>query len=207
MRGTQRPGESKPSCLRHRPHPFNLHFIMVTSAVGPKALTPSLATKAVSSNIWGYWHWKELLSVLGDCQLWDVSVGGGSCQPNQAVELLLWGPGLQRHLVPGPLTLGPWVLPQGPPLFGHRWEWEAEHIVEISGDPSLFTLGGWLETVTCAKLVFPDWHQMVLTHGVASAVWSVHMRVAGWMGGWVLCVMDMLLKSHNMGKSSVCYYG
>lgn len=30
---------------------FNLHFIMVTSAVGPKALTPSLTTKAVSSNI------------------------------------------------------------------------------------------------------------------------------------------------------------
>lgn len=55
MRGTQRQGggggESKPSCLQHRPHPFNLHFIMVTSAVGPKALTPSLATKAVSSNI------------------------------------------------------------------------------------------------------------------------------------------------------------
>lgn len=33
------------------------------------------------------------------------------------------------------------------------------------------------------------------------------MCVAGWMGGLVLCVMDMLLKSYNMGKSSVCYYG
>ncbi|KAI9537503.1 hypothetical protein NQZ68_023748 [Dissostichus eleginoides] len=66
--------------------------------------------------------------------LWDVSVGGGSCQPNQAAELLSWGPALQRHLVPGPLTQRPQVLPHGPPSLGHRWEWEAEHIVEISGD-------------------------------------------------------------------------
>lgn len=144
---------------------------------------------------------KEPLSLLGDCQLWDVSVGGGSCQPNQAAELLSWGLAWQRHLVPGPLTQRPRVLPQGPPLFGHRWEWEAEHIVEISGDLLPFAQGRWLETLTCAKLVFPDWHQMVLTHGEASAVWSV--CVCG--GGW--CVMDMLLKSCNMGRSSVCHYG
>lgn len=25
--------------------------------------------------------------------------------------------------------------------------------------------------------------------------------------GWVLCVMDMLLKSYNMGRPSVCHYG
>lgn len=97
-------GVSKLSCLGHRPPPFNLHFIMVTSAVRPKALTPSLATKAVSSNIWGYWHWKEPPSVLRNCQLWDVPVGGGSCQPDQAVELLSWGLALLRHLVPGPFT-------------------------------------------------------------------------------------------------------
>lgn len=141
MRGTQRPGESKLSCLGHRPPSFNLHFIMVTSAVGPKGLTPSLTTKAVSCNIWGYWHSKELLSVLGDCQLWDVSAGGGSCQPNQAVELLLWGLALQHHLVPGPLTQRPQSSHKAPPLFGHRWEWEAEHIVEISGDWPPFALG------------------------------------------------------------------
>lgn len=142
MRGTQRPGESKLSCLGHRPPLFNLHFIMVTSAVGPKGLTPSFTTKAVSSNIWGYWHCKEPLSVLGDCQLWDVSVGGGSCQPNQAVELLSWGLALQRHLVPGPLTQRPPGPPtRPPPLLGHRWEWEAEHIVEISGDRPPFGLG------------------------------------------------------------------
>lgn len=124
--------------------PFNLHFIMVTSAVGPKGLTPSLATKAVSSNIWGYWHWKEPLSVLGDCQLWDVSVGGGSCQPNQAAELLSLGLGVAAS--PGPRSLdrvtpgpSPTLLPS--PLLGHRWEWEAEHIVEIRGDRPCFALG------------------------------------------------------------------
>lgn len=93
----------------------------------------SPATKAVSSNLWGYWHCKEPLSVLWDCQLWDVPVGGGSCQPSPGRGLLWWGQALRHHLVPGPLTLGSWVLPLGPPLFGHRWEWEAEHIVGISG--------------------------------------------------------------------------
>lgn len=194
-------GVSKLSCLGHRPPPFNLHFIMVTSAVGPKALTPSLTTKAVSSNIWGYWHWKEPLSELWDCQLWDVSAGGGSCQPNQAAELLSWGLALLRHLVHGPSTQR--ALPHPPPLFGHRWEWEAEHIVEISGDPSLFALFWWLETVTLAKLVFPDWHQMVLTYNVASAVWGMCVYV----GGWVLCVMDMLLQSYKMGRPYVSHYG
>ena len=39
-------------------------------------------------------------------------------------------------------------------------------------------------TLTCAKLVFPDRHQMVLTHGTASAVWSVSV----WVGVMsVLC--------------------
>lgn len=80
--------------------------------------------------------------MLGDCQLWDVPVGGGSCQPGPAVGLLSWGLALWRHLVPGPLTLGPWVLPQGPPLFGHRWEWEAEHIAGISEDLPPIALGG-----------------------------------------------------------------
>lgn len=74
---------------------------------------------------------KEPPSLLWDCQLWDVSAGGGSCQPNQAAELLSWGPAFLRHLVRGPSTLAP-----PSPLLGHRWEWEAEHIVEISGDPS-----------------------------------------------------------------------
>lgn len=207
MRGTQKLGVYKLSCLGHRPPPFNLHFIMVTSAVGPKALTPSPTTKAVSSNIWGYWHWKEPPSVLRDCQLWDVPAGGGSCQPNQAVELLSWGLPLLRHLVHGPLTWRALPHPPPHPSFGHRWEWEAEHIVEISGEPSPFALGRWLETVTRAKLVFPDRHQMVVTHDVASAVWAVCVRVCVCVGGWMLCVMDMLLKSYNMGRPSVCHYG
>lgn len=51
--------------------------------------------------------------MLRDCQLWDVSAGGGSCQPNQAVELLSWGLALLRHLVHGPLTQR--ALPHTPP--------------------------------------------------------------------------------------------
>lgn len=43
---------------------------------------------------------------------------------------------------PGPRSLDTEGTPTRPhPLFGHRWEWEAEHIVEISGDPSPFALG------------------------------------------------------------------
>lgn len=166
---------------------------------------PLSLTKAVSSNIWGYWHWKEPLSLLWDCQLWDVSAGGGSCQPNQAAQLLSWGPAFWPS--PGPRSLDTQGTPTRPrPFFGHRWEWEAEHIAEISGDPSPFALGRWLETVTRAKLVFPDRHQMVLTHDVASAVWSVCVCVCWWVAGWLLCVMDMLLKSYNMGRPSVCHY-
>lgn len=36
-------------------------------------------------------------------------------------------------------TPGPPTRP--PLLLGHRWEWEAEHIVEISGDRPPFALG------------------------------------------------------------------
>lgn len=111
---------------------------------------------------------------------------------------------------PGPLTPGPWVLPLGPSLsLGTGGNGKQNTLWRLVGIHFFFALGRWLETVTCAKLVFPDWHQMVWTHGVASAVWSVHVCVllSGRVGGWVLCVMDMLLKSCNMGNSSVCYYG
>lgn len=141
MCGTQRPGESRLSCLGHRPPPLNLHFIMVTSIVRPFGLTPSLTTKAVSCNIWDYWHSKELLSVLGDCQLWDVSAGGRQLPAKPSGGASVVGTGVAASPGPwSPDTETP-VLPRGPPLFGHRWEWEAEHIVEISGDWPPFALG------------------------------------------------------------------
>lgn len=77
-------GSSRP-CLGHRPPPFNLHFIMVTSAVGPKGLTPLLTTKAVSSNIWGYWHCKEPLSVVG-----IVSCGTSQWGEAAASQTMQW---------------------------------------------------------------------------------------------------------------------
>lgn len=55
---------------------------------------------------------------------------------------------------PGPCSLDTEtpVLPQTPLLYwGHRWEWEAEHIEEISGDRPPFARGRQLETLTCAK--------------------------------------------------------
>ncbi|KAI4804038.1 hypothetical protein KUCAC02_025683 [Chaenocephalus aceratus] len=101
-------------------------------AGGVRALVPETQTPSIQST---FHHGnKRCRAKRPDTLSRHKGVGGGSCQPNQAAELLSWGPALQRHLVPGPLTQRPRVLPHGPPSLGHRWEWEAEHIVEISGD-------------------------------------------------------------------------
>ncbi|KAJ7989017.1 hypothetical protein DPEC_G00315180 [Dallia pectoralis] len=127
--GTQRPGQAKLSCLGHRPPPFNLHFIMVTSAAGPKGLTPRLPQRRLAVIYGAIDTVKSSCHYSGTVSCGTSQWGKAAASPAQRGLLCV---GTSAPASPGPLTLVPLVLPLGPSVFGHRWKREAEHIVGIS---------------------------------------------------------------------------
>lgn len=116
MRGIQRLGVCKLSCLGHRPPPFNLHFIIVTSAVGPKSPDTLSRSQRLLALIY-----EAIDTERSPCQYSGI-VSCGTSQRGEAAasqtKPCSFSRGDQRfrcHLVHGPST--PRALPHGPTLY------------------------------------------------------------------------------------------